>query len=173
GLATTLRSLEEIDYPRDRTRIVVVADRCDDGTAALARRCGVECLKRAGGPSGKGSAIAWAIDDLRRSGADFDALVITDADTVADPHILDAFDEGLRTGHEVQQGYNYLSNHWETTFTRVIAVTSVLRNGSFYAGKTRLRPPGMLTGTAMRFSPRLLDRPAWTALPVAAAWAFS
>ena len=77
GLATTLRSLEEIDYPRDRTRIVVVADRCDDGTAALARRCGVECLERSSGPSGKGSAIAWAIDDLRRSGADFDALVIT------------------------------------------------------------------------------------------------
>ena len=173
GLATTLRSLEEIDYPRDRTRIVVVADRCDDGTAALARRCGVECLERSSGPSGKGSAIAWAIDDLRRSGADFDALVITDADTVADPHILDAFDEGLRTGHEVQQGYNYLSNPWETPFTRVIAVTSVLRNGLFYAGKTRLGLPGMLTGTGMCFSRRIIERRGWTAFSVGEDWEFS
>jgi len=87
GLATTLRSLAAVDYPRDRTRIVVVADRCVDGTAALARSCGATCLERNDGPPGKGAAIAWAIDTLRRDAADFDALMITDADTVVDPEI--------------------------------------------------------------------------------------
>jgi len=173
GLATTLRSLAAVDYPRERTRIVVVADRCGDGTAALARNCGATCLERNDGPPGKGSAIAWAIEALRRDGADFDALMITDADTVVDPRILDAFDEGLRAGHEVQQGYNTLSNPWETPFTRVIAVTSVLRNGLFYAGKTRLGIPGMLSGTGMCFSRRIIERRGWTAFSVGEDWEFS
>ena len=33
-------------------------------------------------------------------------------------HRLKALDEGLRSGYEVQQGYNYLSNPWESPFTR-------------------------------------------------------
>ena len=138
GLAATLRSFEKVDYPRSRVRIVVVADRCDDGTAPLARSCGVECLERNGGPPGKGSAIAWAVDELLETGAEFDGLVVIDADSVADGNLLGAFEEGLRSGHEVQQGYNYLSNPWESPFTRIIAVTSVLRNGFFYSGKARL-----------------------------------
>jgi hypothetical protein len=48
----------------------------------------------------------------------FDALVVIDADTVADPLLLAAFDDALAAGHEVQQAYNYLSNPWESSFTR-------------------------------------------------------
>ncbi|PYN27440.1 MAG: hypothetical protein DMD99_02615 [Candidatus Rokuibacteriota bacterium] len=173
GLAETLRSLDKVEYPRDRTRIVVVADRCNDGTATLARRCGVDCLERTGGQPGKGAAIAWAIDELRRSGTQFDALVITDADTVVDSHLLDAFDEGLCSGHDVQQGYNYLSNPWETAFTRVIAVTSILRNGFFYTGKERLGLPAMLGGTGMCFSRRIIERQGWTAFSIGEDWEFS
>jgi cellulose synthase/poly-beta-1,6-N-acetylglucosamine synthase-like glycosyltransferase len=173
GLAPTLHSLQNIDYPRDATRIVVVADRCEDGTAAVARRCGVDCLERRDGPAGKGSAIAWAIDRLRQEGAEFDALAIVDADTVADPRLLAAFDRSLRAGHEAQQGYNYLSNPWDTPFTRIISVTSVLRNGLYYAGKERLGLPAMLTGTGMCFSRRLLERRGWTALSVGEDWEFS
>jgi cellulose synthase/poly-beta-1,6-N-acetylglucosamine synthase-like glycosyltransferase len=173
GLATTLGSLEQLDYPRELIRVVVVADRCDDGTAAVARSGGAECLERSQGLSGKGAAIAWAIDELRRSGTEFDALMITDADTIVDRRLLEAFDDGLRAGHEVQQGYNYLSNPWETPFTRVIAVTSVLRNGFFYAGKARLGLPGMLTGTGMCLSRRIIDHRGWTAFSVGEDWEFS
>jgi 1,2-diacylglycerol 3-beta-glucosyltransferase len=173
GLAATLQSLHEVAYPRDLTRIVVVADRCRDGTAAVARRAGVACLERTGGPAGKGAAIAWGIDALERSGASFDGLVIIDADTLADEDLLAAFDEGLRAGHEVQQAYNYLSNPWASPFTRIIAVTAVLRNGLFYAGKARLGLSAMLTGTGMCFSRRILERHGWNAFSVGEDWEFS
>jgi cellulose synthase/poly-beta-1,6-N-acetylglucosamine synthase-like glycosyltransferase len=173
GLTATLRSLEEVEYPTDHTRIVVIADRCRDGTAEVARRGGVECRERAGGPAGKGAAIAWGIDELRRSDASFDGLVIIDADTVADPRLLGAFDESLRAGHEVQQGYNYLSNPWASPFTRIIAVTAVLRNGLFYDGKARLGLSAMLTGTGMCFSRRILERHGWSAFSVGEDWEFS
>lgn len=173
GLTATLHSLDELAYPSDRISIAVVADRCQDGTAAVARRCGVECLERKDGPSGKGAAIAWAIDELRKSGVPFDGLVIVDADTVADPRLLEAFDESLRAGHEVQQAYNYLSNPWESSFTRIIAVTAVLRNGLFYGGKAHLGLSAMLTGTGMCFSRRILERHEWNAFSVGEDWEFS
>ena len=173
GLATTLRSLDSVDYPKTSVRVVVVADRCHDGTAALARESGATCLERRSGLPGKGSAIAWALDTLQRDGVEFDALVIIDADTIAHRDVFTAFDSGLQAGHEVQQGYNYLSNPWETPFTRIISVTSVLRNRLFYGGKERLGLPAMLSGTGMCFGRRLLERHGWSALSVGEDWEFS
>lgn len=169
-LAATLESLEHVNYPRDRIHVVVVADRCDDGTAALARRLGVEALDRRDGVAGKGSAIAYAVDHLRQTGRPFDALVIVDADTVVDPRCFAAFDEALRSGCDVQQGYNTLSNPWESSFTRIIAVTSILRNRFFYGGKERLGVSSMLSGTGMCFSRRIIDTYGWTALSVGEDW---
>jgi len=173
GLSSTLHSVQNFDYPSSHLRTVVVADRCHDGTASVARSLGVKCLERSGGAPGKGAAIAWAVDQLRAAGAEFDGLVIVDADTVVDRGLLTAFDEGLRAGQHAQQGYNYLSNPWESPFTRIIAVTSVLRNGLFYAGKERLGLSSMLSGTGMCFSRELLDRNGWTAFSVGEDWEFS
>jgi 1,2-diacylglycerol 3-beta-glucosyltransferase len=170
GLAATLSSLERVDYPRQLTRVIVIADRCEDATAAVARNHGVECLERSSGLSGKGAAIAWAMSELRRAGAEFEGLVLVDADTIVDPGALAAFDEGLRSGHDVQQGYNYLSNPRESPFTRIIAVTSVLRNALFYGGKERLGLSSMLSGSGMCFSDRVLTRNAWAAFSVGEDW---
>jgi cellulose synthase/poly-beta-1,6-N-acetylglucosamine synthase-like glycosyltransferase len=169
-LSSTLASLEQVDYPRDRLHVVVVADRCDDGTASLARSYGAEALERRDGRPGKGSAIAYAVDYLRQVGHSFDALVIVDADTVVDRSCFAAFDEALRSGCEVQQGYNTLSNPWESSFTRIIAVTSVLRNRFFYNGKERLGVSSMLSGTGMCFSRRIIETYGWTALSVGEDW---
>ena len=173
GLATTLANVRGADYPPECLQIVVVADRCSDATAAVARRGGALCLERADGQAGKGAAIAWALQQLRSEGATFDGLVILDADTVVERGALRAFDESLRLGHEAQQGYNYLSNPWDTPFTRIIAVTSVLRNELFYAGKERLGITSMLSGTGMCFSRRILERIGWNAFSVGEDWEFS
>jgi 1,2-diacylglycerol 3-beta-glucosyltransferase len=173
GLAVTLHSLQRLDYPASHVAVVVVADRCTDGTVERARACGVECLDRASGAPGKGPAIAWALDALQRRGTEFDGLVIIDADTVAEPGLLDAFDSGLQRRHEVQQAYNYLSNPWDTPFTRIISVTSVLRNGLYYVGKERLGLPSMLSGNGMCFSRRIMGQHGWTAFSVGEDWEFS
>jgi 1,2-diacylglycerol 3-beta-glucosyltransferase len=169
-LAATLNSLEQADYPHDRIHVVVVADHCDDGTASLARSHGAEALERRDGPPGKGSAIAYAVDHLRQAGHPLEALVIVDADTVVDRSCFAAFDEALRAGCDVQQGYNTLSNPWESSFTRVIAVTSILRNRFFYSGKERLGVSSMLSGTGMCFSRRIIHTYGWTALSVGEDW---
>jgi cellulose synthase/poly-beta-1,6-N-acetylglucosamine synthase-like glycosyltransferase len=173
GLPETLQSLSVLQYPKELVHIVVIADRCGDDTATVARAGGAQCLERNEGPGGKGAAMSWAMQVLRKEGVLFDALVIIDADCIADTRLLEAFDDALVKGHEVQQGYNYLSNPWETPFTRVIAVTSVLRNFLFYGGKEPIGCSAMLSGTGMCLSRSVVDQHGWSAFSVAEDWEFS
>lgn len=173
GIGSSLDSIGRLDYPSSHYRAVVVADRCTDDTAAVARKAGAECFERLDGQAGKGAALAWGIQQARNAKIPFGAVVIVDADTVVDRNLLSAFDEKLQSGHDVQQGYNYLSNPWSSPFTRLIAVTSTLRNGRYYTGKTVLGIPGMLTGTGMCISAEVLNRHGWTAFSVGEDWEFS
>lgn len=173
GLSETLQSLSALRYPKHLVQIVVIADRCSDATASVARSGGARCLERSEGLGGKGAAMSWAMQEVQRKGIEFDALVIIDADCIADAGLLEAFDDALEKGHEVQQGYNYLSNPWETPFTRVIAVTSVLRNFLFYGGKEAIGCSAMLSGTGMCLSRSVVDRHGWSAFSVAEDWEFS
>lgn len=173
GIASTLESLRNLNYPSSHCRILVVADRCTDGTAAVAKRWGAECFERVDGRPGKGAALAWGIQQARSARIAFEAVVIVDADTLADRDLLLAFNAELQAGRQVQQGYNYISNPWASPFTRIIAVTGVLRNGRYYAGKTALGLQGMLTGTGMCLSAGVLERRGWTAFSVGEDWEFS
>ena len=173
GIASTLESLRNLNYPSSQYRILVVADRCSDGTAAVAKRWGTECFERVDGQPGKGAALAWGIQQARSAQIAFDAVVIVDADTLTDRDLLLAFNAELQAGRQVQQGYNYISNPWVSPFTRIIAVTGVLRNGRYYAGKTALGLQGMLTGTGMCLSAEVLERRGWTAFSVGEDWEFS
>jgi len=173
GIGSSLDSIGRLDYPSTHHRVVVVADRCTDDTASVARKLGAQCFQRSDSQAGKGAALAWGFQQARNANIPFDAVVIIDADTMVDRNLLSEFDEKLQSGHEVQQGYNYLSNPWSSPFTRIIAVTSTLRNGRYYTGKTVLGMPGMLTGTGMCISAEVLNRHGWTAFSVGEDWEFS
>jgi cellulose synthase/poly-beta-1,6-N-acetylglucosamine synthase-like glycosyltransferase len=172
GLPSTLKSIDAIQYPRRCIR-VVVADRCTDATAAVARQCGAICFERTTGEGAKGAAIAWGVAQIKSAGMAYDAVMVIDADATADAQCLEAFNYGLLCGYNVQQGYNYLSNPWESPFTRVIAVTSVLKNKLFFGGKSPLGLSGMLTGTGMCFSRNVIERYGWTAFTVGEDWEYS
>lgn len=173
GIASTLKSLAVVEYPSQLIHILVVADRCNDGTATVSRTLGATCFERHVGEAGKGAAIAWGLQQAKNMGVNFDAVIIIDADTVADTGVLSAFNSGLNAKHYVQQGYNYISNPWASAFTRIIAVTSLLRNGLYYAGKSALGLHGMLTGTGMCLAASVLERFGWSAFSVGEDWEFS
>lgn len=151
----------------------MIADRCNDGTAEVARKSGVTCFERVTGEGVKGSAIAWGIQEASQKGLTFDALVIVDADTRVNPSLLTALSAGVSQGHKVQQGFNFVSNPWETAFTRVIAVTSTLKNGLFYTGKSLIGLSGMLQGTGMCMHRTIVERFGWDAFSVGEDWEFS
>jgi cellulose synthase/poly-beta-1,6-N-acetylglucosamine synthase-like glycosyltransferase len=173
GIANTLESLRNLNYPSECYRVVVIADRCTDKTATVVESRNALCFERFDGQPGKGAALAWGIQKARQAQIAFDAVVIVDADTLVDRELLSAFNVEFQAGREVQQGYNYISNPWASPFTRIMAVTGVLRNGRYYTGKMAVGLQGMLTGTGMCLGSGILERLGWTAFSVGEDWEFS
>ena len=87
GLLRTVHSLRAEAEGDPRTRIVVVADNCNDDTAELARAAGVEVLERFDADKrGKGYALQFGFDAVPAA----DWFIVIDADTDVEPGFLAA-----------------------------------------------------------------------------------
>ena len=102
-----LDSLQNQRYPRECFDLFVIADNCTDDTAAVARKHGAIVLERQDkGHIGKGYALRWAFERIiGRWGDRYDAVVLFDADNLADPDFLLQTNEALCSGADVTQGY--------------------------------------------------------------------
>ena len=167
-LASCLGSLALQRYPTERLTTVVVADNCSDRTAAIARGAGVRCLERhAPAEPGKPRAIAWALHQLPF--AEFDAVVIVDADTVVDRDFASALATAAPLGGRVAQPYNDVSNRSENALTRMAAVLSAANHRFAFGLKNRvgLNVPlsaGMCVGT------EVLTAHGWNAFSICEDW---
>lgn len=166
GINETVRSCLACDYPRELFDVLVIADNCTDGTAAVAARAGARVFERVDETRrSKGYAIEDLVDRLRESGewAGLDALVIIDADSVVDPGILRAFAAGLDAGHEWIQGYDAVGNADASWRTRLMAYAFSLINGTTLHGQAALGVGAALRGNGMCLSTVGLDRVPWRA----------
>jgi cellulose synthase/poly-beta-1,6-N-acetylglucosamine synthase-like glycosyltransferase len=163
-----LRSLLTLDYPRDRWRVLVIADNCTDDTAARARAAGAECLERRDPEHrGKPQAIAWAIEQV--SLRDFDAVTIVDADTVVAPDFASGLAREAPLNQKAVQPYNDVRNPAASAITRMSAVFATARfRGSFLlkqrAGLSIPLSAGLCVGTD------LLRRYGWDAFSLCEDW---
>lgn len=95
-LGATLAALQPELGPGDQ--VMVVADRCTDGTADIARQHGALVLERpAGSEAGRAAARQAGIDQVLEIET-WDALVCIDADSIVDPGFLTACDAALADG---------------------------------------------------------------------------
>jgi cellulose synthase/poly-beta-1,6-N-acetylglucosamine synthase-like glycosyltransferase len=135
GIARTVRSLLRLDWPRDRFRVLVIADNCTDATADIARAAGAHVIERCEpGQRGKGYALAHAFE-YSRTGRSADAVVIVDADAEVSVNLLEAFASRIEGGaHAVQAHYGVL-NPRASWRTRLITIAK----GSFHIVRSRAR----------------------------------
>jgi 1,2-diacylglycerol 3-beta-glucosyltransferase len=163
-----VRSLLDQDYPADRRRVVVIADNCDDDTAALARTEGADVFERTDREHpGKPRAMAWAMSQIDL--AQVDAIVIVDGDSeVARDYAARLAEFGdVRRG--AIQTYNGMSNEYETWLTRLGGLLTRLRYdlqfpAKFRAGLSIPLANGMVLGS------ELLQRRPWDAFSVSEDW---
>jgi 1,2-diacylglycerol 3-beta-glucosyltransferase len=164
GIASTVGSCRAADYPESLFGVVVIADNCSDRTAAKAAEAGARVVERSDSvKKSKGYAIDYLIEKLDQSGEldSFDALIIIDADTTIDPHLLHSFDTNLRAGQDWIQSYYTVANADQSWRTRLMTYSFSLFNGVLLLGQRVLGTSASLRGNGMCFSTRGLRRRSW------------
>ncbi|HEX9890150.1 MAG TPA: glycosyltransferase family 2 protein [Nitriliruptorales bacterium] len=133
-------------YPSDLTRVVVIADRCEDNTAVVAGRR-AEVAERVDGTGGKGAALAWYLD--REPLDDGEALVVLDADTRVPTHLLARFADELDEGHHVLQAYLDAADPHGSVLATASALTYWAGNRAVQLARRNLGWSCDLGGTGM------------------------
>ncbi len=160
-IADTLGSLNRLDYPPDRFEVVVIADRCSDDTARLAKAAGAKVLEREADTGGKGAVIAWALERVGLEG--FDAVVVIDADCLASANLLHAIQRRMNAGIDVVQTDYIVSNPDAGGAAALRYAAFRLINTVRPRGKEALGLSVGLHGTGMAFSRALCQRHPWVA----------
>lgn len=164
-IATSLQSWLQVDYPKEKFQLHVIADNCTDRTIEIARGLGAFVWDRQDYANrGKGQALAWALQtvDLARA----DTVVIVDADTTVDPDYLKIMNDRLVRGGKVIQGYDGVMNPYESAMTCLMQVTNVMKNLLFNYAKSKLGLSVQLMGTGMCLDKEVLKQIGWKAFSI-------
>jgi len=158
GIAATVRSLLDLDYPRALFEVFVVADNCSDATGQHAQEAGARVLVRDNlARRGKGYALEHAFDLILRDGW-ADAVAVVDADTLVSKNLLRAFAGRLEAGElAIQADYavRNVTASWRTLLMSIaLGLVHVVRP----LARERFRLSCGLRGNGMCFARAALDR---------------
>lgn len=164
-IVSLLSSLREASYPPALVRILVVADNCDDETAAAARSAGaLVCIRRDALQLGKGHALSFGLAQI---GNDLDALVFLDADCVVSPNLFSVFNQRLAQGESVIQAYYTMRAPSSSGRNALRELALVLVHRLRPLAKRHFGGSAGLKGSGMCFSRNALERCRWTSTGLA------
>lgn len=143
---------------RDIDRVIVVADNCDDETAAKARPAGADAIERRDSVKcGKGYALQFGVDHLRSSPPE--TVVFIDADCKPQPGAIARIAErAALLNRPVQALYLMEPPADADAKSRVSAFAWMLMNRVRMSGLQELAGVTRLTGSGMAFPWRLIER---------------
>jgi 1,2-diacylglycerol 3-beta-glucosyltransferase len=157
-----LENLQQLDYPKSRFDVHLVADNCNDHTAPLARSLGAQVYERFDTAlEGKGFALRWLLEQIQQDGRRYDAFVVLDADSVVAANFLQSMDARLAAGSQVIQAYYSVLNAGDSPVAALryaaLAAVHYLRP----LGRSALGLSCGLKGNGMCFAAPVLAQFAW------------
>lgn len=156
-ISGVLRSLERLEYPDASYNVFVVADNCSDATAGVAREFRCDVWERTDpGRRAKGYALSWAFDRIPE---EYDAVVVLDADSEAEPGLLAGFSRAYEPSTALQG--LYLISLDSDAASGASYVASALQNGLKPLGRQNLGCSAGLFGNGMCLPRSLLREVPW------------
>ena len=155
-IAATVRNLNSLQYPPERRTVLVIADDCSDNTVLAARTAGAWVLVKPGPARGKGHVIQWALAQPAIRTADWEALILLDADSLPRPDFLLYMDGAVQDGADAVQGRSE-SVPQRGWVANGYAVNNSQRNRTWHLAREMAGFSAALTGTGVCLTRRLLE----------------
>jgi cellulose synthase/poly-beta-1,6-N-acetylglucosamine synthase-like glycosyltransferase len=149
GISATLKTL--LPQLTAQDRLIVIADNCDDDTAAIARRFGVTVIERQEpNQKAKGYALDYGLRFIALDPPD--VVVVIDADCIVHSGtIIQLVCLAATTGRPVQASYLMKQPHNPEPKDAVSMLAFMVKNLVRPQGLDRLGLPCLLTGSGMAF----------------------
>ena len=149
GISATLKSLLPQLTPQDR--LVVIADNCDDETAAVARAIGATVIERQElERRGKGYALDYGLQFIAQNPPE--VVVVVDADCVVHPGTIDRISRLAAAAERPVQATYILTQSANTGLKDAVSsLAFMVKNLVRPRGLGQLGLPCLLTGTGMAF----------------------
>lgn len=164
----TVRSILANEYKYKR--VIVVADRCTDQTAALAKAAGAEVWERTEGAGGKQHALRWAFGRLLAEDATGFVLIL-DADNTLGPGALEAVAKALCRYDAVQ--IRILAQNPNTSVQAAWYAIQNAWSNAWQAGRTWLGRQAILGGTGVGVSLCTLRDVPWEVTSLVDDWEYT
>jgi cellulose synthase/poly-beta-1,6-N-acetylglucosamine synthase-like glycosyltransferase len=147
-IGNLIRDLNDQTHPSDAIDVVVIADRCTDGTVEAATFARV--IEKSDGVEGKGAAIAWYLEREPLDGDE--VLVVIDADNRVPDNVLERISNEISAGHDVVQVYLDSTNADQSALAMANAMSYWAGNRMVQLARSNLGWSADLGGTGMAFT---------------------
>ena len=161
-IASLLESLRLQDYPKNCYTVFVSCDNCTDDTAEVARAHGAQALIRTDtSKGGKTWNVRWALTQLPMD--DVDALVMFDADNLAERNFLSRMNDYMEQHPEAEavQGVLDVKNPDDNWLTRAYALAYWYTNRFWQLARGNWGLSCTLGGTGLVIRSSTLRRLGW------------
>jgi cellulose synthase/poly-beta-1,6-N-acetylglucosamine synthase-like glycosyltransferase len=159
-----VKSLKQVDYPKELYDIFVIADNCTDNTAKKAKEYGAKVFERNDKEKrGKGYALEWMFNRIFEMEKKYDSVAIFDADNLVSKNFLTEMNKKLVAGFKVVQGYVDSKNPKDSWITGSYSISFWTTNRMFQLSRTNLGLSSQLCGTGFCVDAQLLKEVGWGA----------
>lgn len=162
SIDTLIKSLRDLDYPKDLYDCYFGADHCTDRTVERIGDGGLICYEKKDGLPGKGRVLSWLTKIiLEEYSGRYDAVVYFDADDQADSNFLKVINASLNAGNEIIQGNSKVLNWDDSIFTIINHINVATSNRLKENARTNAGLSCYLHGHGMCFKINVLRESEW------------
>lgn len=147
-IGNLIKSLKELDYPKELYDIFVIEDNCTDDTGKIARELGCKVYTRNDpNKKTKGYALNWFLGKVLQDKLEYDAFAVIDADNVVDPNFLNSMNRKLCQGETVIQGYKDIKNPTDSWISSGYALFYWTQHRFYHLARYKVGLSPLMNGT--------------------------
>lgn len=144
----TATRIQDITYPKDLFKAVVISDHHTDETNKQLNQLPVQNIIATYDNSSKAKALKLAIKEQTE---DYDQVVILDADNMVEPGFLSQLNTICENGYDAIQCHRIASPTTQTAVSRLDAISEEINNSIFRKGHINVGLSSALIGSGMCF----------------------